>query len=730
MKSLSVCLWVGLTIVLCTTGAYGDLPDLRPYQFEGFSAPLTFSNEPEGAEVTAIYANQGVFISYGVANFSESPTASFTVEIWNDTYNTRLYHDSWNSLEGMSARRRYYISVVFPQAGPQILRLVIDANNDVSESNENNNSYTLKMTIIDSGIIAASDLTAYQLPDWDNPVIVAHTAGTYTNQAVQREDLSFIDYGLINQGLVTADRFNVVLWDKTEGRLIHRKNIVNLDPGYYSWFEDLFWAFDTPGTHELVLLVDNFNENPQEMNEINNEYLHTVQVVDNDRSSILDEHVLSHRLPIYRQQDYGTIFEMEQGGGICTATALADILGYWDRYATPDGTHYWNLVIDGTAPLFDDFVSAPGHNEGNVYRLVRDLVMLLYQDKNSIDRTLELYSSFLGLAFNAEHYGGSKASMWNYLSAEIRGGRPAIIGVERLWSQPANHAMPVVGVRTYQGQNQVKVAINGNLSESLMWANWYGGDDVDLSAVSVYAIIPGGTPTDFIYEYSANGQANDEMGTATEIDPAGTFTFRQTHNFDVRPGGLTDDVDWIKFPAQAGKTYTIETENLGWDADTEILLRVGNQEYQDRNSGDQARASRIVWSCKQNRTAYVKVTNEYRLTGPNANYDLCITNHSTYGAGRGTHNLPYLILSARHLAALGDTPEHWDKHFKLTHDLNLNAYNATVFSMIGTAMQPFSGTLNGNGYRIDNCEMLPSGCPFGVLADSTSVYNLASSCCP
>ena len=60
-------------------------------------------------------------------------------------------------------------------------------------------------------------------------------------------------------------------------------------------------------------------------------------------------------VPVYQNNE--GIYDIPQHnalGGICVATAIADILGYWDR--TPYiGITYWNLVDHGVAPLIDFF---------------------------------------------------------------------------------------------------------------------------------------------------------------------------------------------------------------------------------------------------------------------------------------------------------------------------------------------------------------------------------------
>ena len=51
---------------------------------------------------------------------------------------------------------------------------------------------------------------------------------------------------------------------------------------------------------------------------------------------------------------------------------------------------------------------------------------------------------------------------------------------------------------------------------------------------------------------------------------------------------------------------------------------------------------------------------------------LCVSPiHAQYAGGRGEPNDPYLIQTAEQMKALGDEPNDWGKHFKLTADIDL-----------------------------------------------------------
>jgi len=63
-----------------------------------------------------------------------------------------------------------------------------------------------------------------------------------------------------------------------------------------------------------------------------------------------------------------------------------------------------------------------------------------------------------------------------------------------------------------------------------------------------------------------------------------------------------------------------------------------------------------------------------------------------YGGGSGSIADPYLISDPNHLQTLSVAPCDWNRHFKVTADLDLTGVAMTPIGNIDT---PFSGTFNG-----------------------------------
>lgn len=94
----------------------------------------------------------------------------------------------------------------------------------------------------------------------------------------------------------------------------------------------------------------------------------------------------------------------------------------------------------------------------------------------------------------------------------------------------------------------------------------------------------------------------------------------QSHNFC--PSG---DVDWLRFDAMGGITYTIETFNLGTDTDTRICLYdiTGTTRLVCDNNSGPGNGSRIVWEFSDNGSYALEVMNQgVDVAGPEARYDV------------------------------------------------------------------------------------------------------------
>jgi hypothetical protein len=109
-----------------------------------------------------------------------------------------------------------------------------------------------------------------------------------------------------------------------------------------------------------------------------------------------------------------------------------------------------------------------------------------------------------------------------------------------------------------------------------------------------------------------------------------------------------------------------------------------------------------------------------------------------YGGGTGEPNAPYQIWDANHMQAIGTDPCDWASHFILMADIDLSAYTADQFNIIGACRwelvgcpwwpcpeeyswecDPFSGLFDGNGHKISNFTYTGSDDRIGLFREVT-----------
>lgn len=113
-------------------------------------------------------------------------------------------------------------------------------------------------------------------------------------------------------------------------------------------------------------------------------------------------------------------------------------------------------------------------------------------------------------------------------------------------------------------------------------------------------------------------EPDPSCAAATLVMPDGVHQFR-----NLCPNG---DVDWFKFNALAGQTYTIVTTNVGPDGDTVLsLYNVCDQPPLASNDPAFGRGAEIVWEAPNDGIYYVKVQHHDATYGPDTSYEFFVT---------------------------------------------------------------------------------------------------------
>ncbi len=121
---------------------------------------------------------------------------------------------------------------------------------------------------------------------------------------------------------------------------------------------------------------------------------------------------------------------------------------------------------------------------------------------------------------------------------------------------------------------------------------------------------------------SLAGDAYEADGNCAIAKIIGTDGGPQAHTFHSN-----GDVDWIKFDAQANKTYVIQVENVGAKADAIVLL-YDTCASPPGSFGDNAFGSTVVveWDATKNGTYYLEIQQfDPSFFGTDANYRVSVT---------------------------------------------------------------------------------------------------------
>jgi hypothetical protein len=114
-------------------------------------------------------------------------------------------------------------------------------------------------------------------------------------------------------------------------------------------------------------------------------------------------------------------------------------------------------------------------------------------------------------------------------------------------------------------------------------------------------------------------EPDNSRAEANRIRVGGT----QTHNLHI-----VGDRDWVYLEAMAGRTYVIETSNLGGKVDTIIYLydEAWNELSSDDDKGVEFLASRLEWMADRDGTLYIKVRDFWGTSeGPGTEYDISVS---------------------------------------------------------------------------------------------------------
>ncbi|UCC98399.1 MAG: C10 family peptidase [Phycisphaerales bacterium] len=194
-----------------------DRADLRPYQLEGWADTILVTDGPDQTTDTTVYAYHKVFLKCAYANFGYADTASFWVRI-EDTISEQVVAE-WKVdpvvAQGISVCGGW-VKLLKGSSSTHGLKVTVDSRFDVSESDEDNNTYTRSIHVHDD-IVRKNEIPgASNKPYSSVPVYV-------NNQAVYDIPGYPNDKGIC---VATATADILGYWDRTPYEGVTYSNLV------------------------------------------------------------------------------------------------------------------------------------------------------------------------------------------------------------------------------------------------------------------------------------------------------------------------------------------------------------------------------------------------------------------------------------------------------------------------------------------------------------------------
>ncbi len=266
--------------------------NVAPYKPSGWDDQIVLSTVTGTNKNSAtIPENQTIYLDVAIQNNGSCDI--------NQVFYTKIYVD--NALKSTYNTNRlqsgYYTSIIDEPIGPltagsHTIKVVLDANNNINESDENDNIISITKTI---SVSACANLLPYKPTGWDDKIVVSTEPGTKTNASVIYDNQNlYIDWALINNGTcnITETIYSSLYVD---GILFSNYNTFGLNSWNYSAAEDILLSPLSAGSHSIKITVDS-NNNVKESDENDNSYTRTFTVT--KKQSIPDIKVSATSLTI------------------------------------------------------------------------------------------------------------------------------------------------------------------------------------------------------------------------------------------------------------------------------------------------------------------------------------------------------------------------------------------------------------------------------------------------
>jgi PKD repeat protein/C1A family cysteine protease len=250
---------------------YVEKPNLTSVTPLGWSNPIVVSTQTAtNTNASVYYSNQDLYVDIAHVNNGNLLAGNHKTTLWVDdkSYNfstSALATDTYSYYEDFNIGK---LSI-----GNHTVKMVIDSQNEVSESDETDNEFS---TIINVKSGQLPNLAPFKPTGWNSSIVVSNVKGTtQTSSTLKANQSLFVDvaWGNSGGGVAAAHKTRLMIDD-----ISYLFTSDGLATDYYAYYEDFEIGRLSEGMHVFKLFVD-MDKTIAETNESDNEVIVYVNVI-------------------------------------------------------------------------------------------------------------------------------------------------------------------------------------------------------------------------------------------------------------------------------------------------------------------------------------------------------------------------------------------------------------------------------------------------------------------
>lgn len=235
------------------------LTNISPYLPDGWTSSFFISkyNNATSGE-TEFLNSEELFLYMGYTNTTSLSTVdSFSIALLGES-NAVIWEKRVPALEP-GWWYWWYNTIYRFDPGTYQLTFVLDYRNEIAESNENDNRFTLSISVSDdpNGYV---DIRPYAANEWNAPIVISKLRNAQeSDKTLYNSDDLYLNFAFDNNGNVKSDSFSVEIIVDPYDTLWSWKTFP-LPAKWHRWWKNYNIGKLPPGNYTLILNIDPLNE--------------------------------------------------------------------------------------------------------------------------------------------------------------------------------------------------------------------------------------------------------------------------------------------------------------------------------------------------------------------------------------------------------------------------------------------------------------------------------------